>query len=76
MFQVACAVVDQPVPRLIRLSGDVISYAWQGGDALIALTAQELEGLPGRYAADYRLWRVPVATWQPEPMDIRPGRPR
>lgn len=53
-----------PEPVYISLPGEVIDFAWEGADALIALVATIPRRLPMRFHADYTLWRIPVSTWR------------
>ncbi|MBL7645304.1 MAG: hypothetical protein JNK74_03835 [Candidatus Hydrogenedentes bacterium] len=51
-------------PVYISLPGEVIDFAWEGEDALIAIAAAIPRRLPMRFHADYTLWRIPVTTWK------------
>lgn len=51
-------------PVYISLPGEVIDFAWEGEDALIAIAAAIPRRLPMRFHADYSLWRIPVSTWR------------
>lgn len=51
-------------PVYISLPGEVIDFAWEGEDALIAIAATIPRRLPMRFHADYSLWRIPVSTWR------------
>lgn len=54
----------QGEPVYISLPGEVIDFAWEGEDALIAIVATIPRRLPMRFHADYTLWRIPVSTWR------------
>lgn len=47
----------------ISLPGEVVDFAWEGEDALIAIVATVPRRLPMRFHADYTLWRIPASTW-------------
>ncbi len=51
-------------PVYISLPGEVIDFAWEGEDALVAIAAAIPRRLPMRFHADYTLWRIPVSTWK------------
>lgn len=51
-------------PVYISLPGEVVDFAWEGEDALIAIAATIPRRLPMRFHADYTLWRIPVSTWR------------
>lgn len=51
-------------PVYISLPGEVIDFAWEGEDALVAIAANIPRRLPMRFHADYSLWRIPASTWQ------------
>jgi hypothetical protein len=51
-------------PVYISLPGEVIDFAWEGEDALVAIAAAIPRRLPMRFHADYTLWRIPVTTWK------------
>jgi hypothetical protein len=51
-------------PVYISMPGEIVDFAWEGNEALIALVAVIPRRLPMRYHAEYSLWRVPVSTWQ------------
>jgi hypothetical protein len=51
-------------PVYVSLPGEVIDFAWEGEDALVAIAAAIPRRLPMRFHADYTLWRIPVTTWK------------
>ncbi len=51
-------------PVYISLPGEIVDFAWEGEEALVALVAAIPRRLPMRYHAEYSLWRIPVSTWQ------------
>lgn len=50
-------------PVYISLPGEVVDFAWEGEDALIAIVATVPRRLPMRFHAEYTLWRIPASTW-------------
>ena len=51
-------------PVYISLPGEVVDFAWEGEDALVAIVAAIPRRLPMRFHADYTLWRIPATTWR------------
>ena len=51
-------------PIYISLPGEVVDFAWEGEDALVAIVAAIPRRLPMRFHADYMLWRIPATTWR------------
>lgn len=50
-------------PVYISLPGEVVDFAWEGEDALIAIVATVPRRIPMRFHAEYTLWRIPASTW-------------
>ena len=55
---------DGGEPVYISLPGEVVDFAWEGEDALIAIVATVPRRLPMRFHADFTLWRIPATTWR------------
>ena len=61
-------------PVYISLPGEIVDFAWEGEEALIALVATIPRRLPMRYHAEYSLWRIPVSSWQGVRLPYDPGQ--
>lgn len=65
---------EEPLAKHIALPGEVVAYAWQGGEGLICLVAQPIESFPMLCHASYSLWYVPAETLEARRMDMDPTR--